>query len=96
MEYHSNLTLGDKIEDCLSSARDTADFCREFQVALSRITATIREVEVLLRQKVDLFSDDPYEPVNRSHRIINDLLDELEDDVKTDRDTAVRKEGQAG
>ena len=95
MGYHSNLTLGDKLEDCLSSARDTADFCREFQAALSRITTTLREVEILLRERhqADLFSDDPYEPVNRSHRKINDLLDELEDDVKTDRDTVIRKEG---
>tara|TARA_Y100000310_G_scaffold38770_1_gene36276 strand:+ start:1293 stop:1577 length:285 start_codon:yes stop_codon:yes gene_type:complete len=93
MKFRSStdITLGDKIEDCILSAGETAEFCKEFQAALVSIKINLREVERLLRQKVDLF-DDSYDEVNRAHRLIDNLLNELED-VKTDRDTTVREEG---
>ena len=98
MEFRSSLTvtLGDKIEDCILSAGETVAFCKEFQCTLTRIKSVLCEVEGLLRQKVDTFDDDRYDPINCSHRLINDLLTELDDDVETNRDTTVREEGQAG
>jgi C4-type Zn-finger protein len=96
MEYRSNpetfSTLGDKIEDCMLSAGETVEFCKEFQASLSNIKGVLREVERLLRQKVDTIANDSYEVVNRSHRLIDNLLTELED-VETNRDSTIREEG---
>jgi len=90
------MSLGDKIEDCISSAKDTEELCREFKVYLSKVKAGLNEIERHLRQKIDMGDLDVNHPVNLSHRIVTNLLDEIEDDVGSDRNTSLREEGQPG
>ena len=91
MVFHSRLklSLSDKIEECIDAARDTEKFCKDFRADLEKIRSALVEVERQLGQTVDLFDGDPYDPVNRSYRIIQDLLIEIEDDVETIRNTTV-------
>ena len=97
MAFRSSLSvpLSDKIEDCRLAAKDTMELCGAFEAELLKVTSVLREVERLLRQKVDTIGNDSYEVVNRSHRLVDNLLTELED-VETNRDSTVREEGQTG
>ena len=98
MEFRSSLSepLADKIEDCRLAAKDTMELCGEFERELFKVTSILREVERLLRQKVDTIGNNSYEVVNRSHRLIDNLLTELESNVATNRDSTIREEGQTG
>jgi len=90
------MSLSDKIEDCISSANDTKELCKELKAYLSKVKSTLADVERHLRQKIDVGDLDVNHPINLSHRLVTDLLEEIEDNVTADRDTTVREEGQQG
>ena len=74
MKFHSELTIYEQVDDCKHAANDTVSLCEDIKKFVTKIKNTANEIERNL-QMCEADFQDPYDPVTRSLRLLQEIID---------------------